>query len=204
MRDVDPDASNFDMERFFKLIYEITEFLGMPVENLQSSFVESLTKTEEQLHFLCEARNHLNWRDKKTKMAERTHELTLERFEKHQEKEKQEKKLIMFKEQQKQKEIEMNKKLVDKARNSKAAAKSTGKRDMYRSTKKKFKAEEKKKDNMDEQTRDEKDYLGNELFDILQGIKGAIAKGEIEDEGLDDVPEVQSMPTSMQSSKRDA
>ena len=34
---------------------------------------------------------------------------------------------------------------------------------------------------MDEQTRDEKNYLGGDLFQILGEIKQAIVKGEMED-----------------------
>jgi hypothetical protein len=42
---------------------------------------------------------------------------------------------------------------------------------MDRSQKPRFKAVVKKKDDMDEQTRDEKEYLESELFGILQSIK---------------------------------
>ena len=91
-------------------------------------------------------------------------------------------KLKDFKQSQKQKQLELKQKQIDKARNSHAGQKFNGKKDQYRSTKKQFKPVEKKKDNMDEQTRDEKEYLGSELFVILQGIQKAINKGEIEDD----------------------
>jgi hypothetical protein len=41
----------------------------------------------------------------------------------------------------------------------------------YRSTKKAFKAQEKRADDPDPQTKDEKEYLGEELFAILQGAR---------------------------------
>lgn len=56
-----------------------------------------------------------------------------------------------------------------------------GKKQLYRSAKKDFKPMEVKKDNMDEQTKDEKEYLGGELFLILQDIKAKISKGEFEE-----------------------
>lgn len=54
-----------------------------------------------------------------------------------------------------------------------------GRRDQHRSKKREFKPVEVKKDNMDQQTKDEKEYLDPELFQILQDVKTKITSGEI-------------------------
>ena len=51
---------------------------------------------------------------------------------------------------------------------------------MPRSQKKAFKPRVVKKDNMDEQTKDEKEYLGGELFTILQEVKKEFDTDEVE------------------------
>lgn len=53
---------------------------------------------------------------------------------------------------------------------------------MHRSTKKQFKPVEKKTEILDEQTRDEKEYLGPELFAILQEVKLKIESGELDED----------------------
>lgn len=58
-----------------------------------------------------------------------------------------------------------------------------GRRDQFRSTKKQYKPKEEKKDNMNQQTKDEKEYLDPELFTILQDVKDAIERGELDEEG---------------------
>ena len=65
-----------------------------------------------------------------------------------------------------------------------------GKRDQFRSTKKQFKPLEVKVDNMNQQTKDEKEYLDPELFTILQDVKGAIDRGDF-DEHLETQPVVE-------------
>lgn len=42
---------------------------------------------------------------------------------------------------------------------------------------------------MDQQTKDEKEYLGNELFTILQERRRMIEAGELEDEPLSEDPQ---------------
>jgi hypothetical protein len=56
-----------------------------------------------------------------------------------------------------------------------------GKKVQGRSTKKNIKPVENKEDTLDEQTKAEKEYLGPELFQILQEVKIKIERGELED-----------------------
>jgi hypothetical protein len=82
MRDVDPDAKEFSLQRFFTLINEILEscnmVTGMIPNEVEDNFVEILSKMEDKIHYLCEARNHLNWKDK---ILKGSHRDTLEKFE---------------------------------------------------------------------------------------------------------------------------
>jgi hypothetical protein len=52
-----------------------------------------------------------------------------------------------------------------------------GKRQLTRSDKPEFKLQEVKEDTMDQQTRDEKEYLDAELFMILQDVKNNMELG---------------------------
>ena len=58
-----------------------------------------------------------------------------------------------------------------KSLKSQELTKLVGRRDKFRSTKKEFKPVVKKVDDMDDQTRDEKEYLEPELFGIMQAVK---------------------------------
>lgn len=58
----------------------------------------------------------------------------------------------------------------------------------YRSDKVEFKAQEKQADDPDPQTKDEKEYLGEELFAILQGAKEKEALLHMDEEGLKQDP----------------
>jgi hypothetical protein len=57
-----------------------------------------LAKMEDKIQYLCEARNHLNWKDKLTTFGLKS---GLENFEFQKQKEKAEAKLREFKQQQK-------------------------------------------------------------------------------------------------------
>jgi len=63
---------------------------------------------------------------------------------------------------------------------NKKSTKISGRWDQFRSPKKQFKLVEKKIDNMDQETKDEKEFLDEELFDILQEVKGKIERGELD------------------------
>jgi len=64
---------------------------------------------------------------------------------------------------------------------NKKSTKISGRWDQFRSEKKQFKLVEKKVDNMDQETKDEKEFLDEDLFAILQEVKGKIDRGELDE-----------------------
>ena len=58
-----------------------------------------------------------------------------------------------------------------------------GRRDQFRSQKKQHKPVVKKVDNLDQATKDQKEYLGQELFGILKEYEAAVERGEIMEDG---------------------
>lgn len=130
-----------------------------------TAIIQVLRKVEESLNFLCEARNFLNERYKRGNL--KTHDQDIEQYEVMIRKDKKD---GAFREKLKDdRRKELEKKEEQRLKALEALSKSTfqGKKVQFRSTKKRFKAVVKKQDNLDQQTKDEKEYLGVELFDIL-------------------------------------
>ena len=129
-----------------------------------------LKKIEDQTNSLIEERDFLVIKQRKEGMKGKDEEL-LEKFE---DRCRREGKELIFKAKQK---LEAEK---AKAKKEAARLKSeqdrdkilfSGKKIAFRSEKKRFKAVVKKVDNSDQQTKDEKEYLGDQLFEILQDVK---------------------------------
>ena len=80
---------------------------------------------------------------------------------------------------------------------NKKSTKINGRWDQYRSQKKQLKLVEKKIDNMDQETKDEKEFLDEELFDILQEVKGMMEKGELDEDHENGSDEEPAKPTTL-------
>ena len=77
------------------------------------------------------------------------------------------------------KNADMKQKQLEKA-NKQADKMFVGRRDKFRSDKDPFKMVIKEVDNDDQDTKDQKKYLGPELFGILQEVKKKIELGELD------------------------
>lgn len=176
LKGMDPDVRDENSKKFITYIKDILGWSDIQTD-IDSSLVECLTKIEEHIFYLCDTRNHLMWKEKNIVKPKGGHvdknapSITLEKFESNLQKEKQDEKLREFKKAQKQATEDLKKKQIAKANKSSSLVKTVGKKEMLRSTKKAFKAVVKKKDNMSQQTKDEKEYLGEDLFYILQGVR---------------------------------
>ena len=181
------------------MVADVMKWSKIQGETPNENIVVCLSKVEDNLLHLCDARNHLNWKDKLIKPNDRNGLLHLEKFEVKLQKDKVEEKLQNFKAAAEAKLIEEKERQKKKEEKMKAATVFNGKRDQFRSTKKQFKVVEKNTNIMDEQTRDEKNYLGNDLFSILGDIKTAIKKGEMEDPDAEESPLAISAPKKSES-----
>lgn len=99
---------------------------------------------------------------------QRIQDKTIDAFEKDLDKERKEKNFNEKQEEKQKKEFEAKEKQRLKAEKMENFSKFNGKPAVPRSEKKAFKPLVIKKDNMDEATKDQREYLGLELFGILR------------------------------------
>lgn len=76
--------------------------------------------------------------------------------------------------------LEMKEKMLERA-NKQADKQFVGKRAKFRSEKDAFKMVVQQIDNDDQDTKDQKKYLGSELYDILQEVRKLIDLGELDE-----------------------
>ena len=143
----------------------------MQIEDDKSNIILTMTKIESKLNYLAEARNHLHMKDQMLSAAQRHNEKDIETFEKEIISKRREKILKANQEENERKTLEDKERQRLKAEQMKNITLFKGRPLNPRSQKKAFKPKVVKIDNMDEQTKDEKEYLGSELFAILQQVK---------------------------------
>jgi len=68
---MDPDSKEPSRQKFIEMVKDMTIWFKIQGENPYENVVTCLEKCEDDLLHFCEARNHLNWKDKLTKMGER-------------------------------------------------------------------------------------------------------------------------------------
>ena len=69
LRSMEPDCKPVIMEKFVKMLKDLMDWCK--IQNDGDDIVDCLSSIENELQFMCEARNHLNWKDKLTKPSER-------------------------------------------------------------------------------------------------------------------------------------
>ena len=93
-------------------------------------------------------------------------------------------KIVKEKQNEQKSQVDLHAKMAKKQQRMLNLKVFRGNPPMPRSEKVAFKPKVQKKDNMDQQTKDEKEYLGTELFGILKVIKTSINNGTMQDEDL--------------------
>lgn len=165
LREADPDCSQQQLDRFYKRLTEIMSCVSI-TDDAHTNIIQVLRKIEEALNFHCAARNFLA--DRFKRLNQKIDGMDIEQFEAEHRKSKKEEE--RGKKQKADRERALEKKDEQRRKAVEALSKSTfqGKKQNYRSTKPRFKAAVKKQDNLDQQTKDEKEYLGAELFEIMK------------------------------------
>ena len=159
--------------------------------------VSVLRKIENGLNDRAEARNYFYDRYVRNPKLVIPGKKDIKTFEAEHEAELKEKMFIEKTKEAQRKQEELQKKQQEKMKNKKST-KNQGRWDQFRSAKKQFKVVEKKIDNLDEQTKDEKMFLDEELFDILQDVKGKMDRGEFDQlNDDDDLPNTQPEKASL-------
>lgn len=173
---IDPLCPKEELIQFETIFNEILKMTK--TEEDGSSFVDSLMKIETRLLQLCEARNYLVMKDMKLKPSERENNWTIEEFEKTYIKSRKEA-LMKDNQVEKKRLAHLEAKMQRKKDRMDNLSLWTGRPDMPRSEKRELKSKVVKKDIMDDQTKIEKKYLGNELFQVLEHVKAEFPDDEL-------------------------
>ena len=169
LKEMDPEVTRENIQKFIQTTREVLRHLQ--IDDPMTDIVNTLAKIEARLNYLCEARNILAKQDEKKTAAQRAQPMDLDAFEKDLEKRRREQRNKDQKE--KIKKGDQDKKLAqeEKAKRMQEQNRFQGHPHFPRSQKKAMQARVVKKNIMDEATRDEKEYLGTELFQTLQQYK---------------------------------
>ena len=165
LMDMDPTCTKEQCDKFNRLVTEILK--SCQIDDDRSSMVEPLTKIEKELNHLAEARNILNEYDKLGKLPRLDGFQKLVNYETHVTAKRMEKKFQETQEENLKKEQEMKQRQREKAEKARNQVLFRGLPLVPRSTKKAFKPVAEKKVEMSPNTRDNKQYLDPDLFDVL-------------------------------------
>lgn len=165
---MDADSScTFDIaDKFNSLIIDITKTLS--IEDDRSNIVDTLMKIETRLNYLIEARDFLNKRDLSSFPGKKT--VTLENFEREQRKKKNQENLERKQKEEEDKQIMLKEKQRERAEKLKDMVLFRGHELKQRSEAKQIKKRKTKKNVLDEEQKNQKEYLGSELFEILKEV----------------------------------
>ena len=159
LQEMDPTTLKEDTDKFMRHMDEILK--SCKIADSKEDVVKTLREIESSLHYMIEARNYLYAKD----------EEMIRRFEQDVEKERKDRKFKEKQIEQSQKDAEIKQKQRERAEKQKEFVVFRGMPLVPRSLRKAFKPRVEKKDDMDEQTKDEKQYLAPELFVKLQNMK---------------------------------
>ena len=123
-------------------------------------------KIESKLNFYCEAREYLQYKDAMLTQHTRTQEKDIDQYARDLARERMDK-IVKEKQQAQKNQYELKEKLRKKAERQKNFSLFKGNPQMPRSERKEFKPVVVKKAILDQQTKDEMEYLDKETFGIL-------------------------------------
>lgn len=158
---MDPFCDVEQYVRFERLVSDILK--SAKIDDDKWDVVVTLQKIETKFMELLEARNYLVQRDQ----IHRTHEKTIEQFERDLAKERNEKS-VKDNEAERARKALLEAKMLRKKERMENMTDFRGLPTKPRSKKRDFKPIVVKKNDTDEQTKAEKHYLGPELFEVLK------------------------------------
>ena len=183
LKQYDLDVSKQKLDKFSRLLRDICDVMGID-DDVNYNTIGTLRKIETSLNYFTEARNHLHEKSRRLGGPDTVgpKDSTITKFELQIDKERKEKARIQFQEEIKARNLEAKQKQLEKTMKLMNSELFRGKPGYQRSKKVEKKIKKVVLDNLDQDTKDEKQYLGEQLFDKLQEVKELLENEEVEEQ----------------------